>query len=120
MENLLDLIITKIVFAQAGNVLCPSGVANGLVPCDPWAPEDILIFFISVRDFLLAVGLVLIIIFLVLSGIKFLTSRGNESQVEEARKMLIWSIVGAIVLIGAFVILQMIIGILRDKGFKIF
>lgn len=122
MKIFFNLLKAKFVLAQSTstNALCPSGPASGLVPCDPWSPEDILNFFISLRDFLLALGLVLIIIFILLSGFKFMTARGNESQVEEARKMLVWSLVGAIVVIATFVILQMIIGILKQKGFKIF
>lgn len=116
-----NVFITQEALAQGGgNVLCPGGPANGLVPCEAWTPQDILNFFISLRDFLLAIGAILIIIFLVIAGIKFITARGDERKVEEGKKMLQWGIIGAFIILAVFIILQTIIRILRDRGLRIF
>lgn len=114
--NFFKKIIIKKVFAQPPNDVCPP---NDIVPCEAWSPEDILNFFISVRDFLLALGLILIVIFLVIGGVMFLTAGGDENKIKKAKTMLLFSIIGAFIILAAFVILNTIIIILRQRGFNI-
>jgi hypothetical protein len=50
------------------------------------------------------IGPVIVILMLVYVGFKFVTAQGSDSALTEARKMLLWTLVGALVLLGAKVI----------------
>ena len=80
----------------------------------------------SINDFLLAIlqvviqyGAVLIVFLIVFAGFKFVTAQGNTEKIADARKMLLWIIVGAFVLLGAYVIQAAICGTLENLGVSI-
>lgn len=111
------------VLADTGTQGPPEGTVcppDSIVPCEAWSPTDILNFFISIRDFLLAVGIVFIIIFIVIGGINFVTAGGDEKKIETGKRMILWSVVGAAVILAAFIILNTIVEILKRKGVQIF
>lgn len=66
----------------------------------------------SINSFLLSIlsiitdtiGPVIVILMLVFVGFKFVTARGEPAKISEARQMLLWTIVGALILLGAKVI----------------
>lgn len=62
----------------------------------------------SVACFLITAILIIMIIVLLLSGMKFLTSRGNEQVVAEAKKRFLWTLVGIAVILGSNVIIATI------------
>lgn len=47
------------------------------------------------------IGPVIVILMLVYVGFLFVTAQGNPSKIEEARRMLLWTVVGALILLGA-------------------
>ena len=59
---------------------------------------------------------------MVLAGFKFVVAQGNPEKISEARKMLVWVIVGAFVLLGVYVIKAAVCGtidkISADPGKK--
>ena len=50
----------------------------------------------------------------VIAGILYLTSAGNEEQIETAKKAMLWSIVGVIVALIGFVIIRAVEGLLSS------
>lgn len=58
----------------------------------------------SVLKFVVQIGAVIVILMLVYVGFKFVVAQGNPAKIEEARRMLLWTIVGALILLGAQVI----------------
>lgn len=73
--------------------------------------------FTSLNDFLVAIINVVmvlmipvIVFFIIYAGFKYVTARGNASQIEEATKTLTYAIIGAILILGAIVISQVIKG----------
>ena len=68
-------------------------------PADPvWAVLDTFLMWL-----LSIVGLIAIIAFAV-SGIMYLTSGGNENQIDAAKKYMVWSIVGVIVALMGYIV----------------
>lgn len=63
---------------------------------------------LNVLNFLLGITGVLGIIMLVASGIAYLTAAGNEGQIETAKKMTKWAIIGIAVALGALVIVKQV------------
>jgi len=49
-----------------------------------------------------AVGIPLAVIFIIYSGFLFVTARGNDKKLEEAKNTFFWAIVGTILIIGAW------------------
>ncbi len=54
---------------------------------------------------LISIVLVIMVIFLVWSGIKFFLARGNETAVADAKKNLTWTLVGILVILATNVII---------------
>ncbi|MDP3996521.1 MAG: pilin [bacterium] len=57
-----------------------------------------------IQNIVLPIGGVLITFFLIFSGFLFVTAQGNEEKLKTAKKALMWTVIGAFVLLGAAVI----------------
>lgn len=62
----------------------------------------------DIIQIMIAVGGILCIIFIIVGGFKFVTSGGDEKKLASAKGTLTYAIVGLIVIILAFVILQVV------------
>lgn len=62
----------------------------------------------NILSFLLSIIGVLAIIAIVISGLLYLTAAGNPKQIEVAKKLLFYSIIGIIVAFGALVIVSQV------------
>lgn len=58
-------------------------------------------FLINILDFVVRIGSIVVILMLVFVGYKFVAAQGNDSKIIEARSMLLWTVVGALILLGA-------------------
>lgn len=66
---------------------------------------NLVTLFNSVIDnVLLPLGAVLAVIFLILTGFKFVTAQGNEDKLGEAKRMLLYTVIGTAILLGARVL----------------
>lgn len=66
-----------------------------------------------IAGFLRAVVMIsmpIITLFIVYSGFLFVTARGNQEQISRARKNFFWVIIGAILILGAWVLATLIGG----------
>ncbi|MDE1925386.1 MAG: hypothetical protein KGH79_04410 [Patescibacteria group bacterium] len=59
------------------------------------------VFLQDILQFVVYIGGIIVILMLVYTGFKFVAARGNPGALEEAKKMLLWTIVGALILLGA-------------------
>lgn len=62
----------------------------------------------NVLNFLLSIIGVLAIIAVVISGLLYLTAAGNPKQIESAKKLLFYAIIGIVVALGSLVIVSQI------------
>lgn len=58
-------------------------------------------FLLAVVDLVFLIAVPFIVICIIYSGFLFVTAGDNESQIAKARKVFLWTIIGAIVLLGA-------------------
>jgi hypothetical protein len=66
---------------------------------------SIMSFLLSILNIITTtVGPVIVILMLVFVGFKFVTAQGEPGKITEARQMLLWTVVGALILLGAKVI----------------
>lgn len=62
----------------------------------------------NVLNFVLSVFLVLAIIMLVVSGIKYFLAAGDERMIRNAKKSATFSVVGIIIVLGAMIVIRTI------------
>lgn len=86
-------------------------------PTNSGLPENTVSGVLSgVLSWLLGIFGLLALIGFIISGIQYLTSAGNDSMLETAKRNMTWSIVGVIVALSGFVIIQAIDLALRGTG----
>ena len=50
------------------------------------------------------IGLPIVVVFIIYSGFLFVSARGNEEQLTKAKSTFFWTIIGALLVVGAFAI----------------
>lgn len=94
--------------AQAAS-LYPNPVTYGSItniPC----------LIVALVDLILLIGVPIIVIFIIYSGFLFVKSGDNESEVNKARTVFMWTVIGALVLLGAKAIALAIQGTVLSLG----
>lgn len=87
-----------------------TGQNSGVRIMNPLQSETVEAFLIKIIDIILIFALPVIIFFIIYSGFLFVTARGNESKITEARTALTWALIGGVVILGARVIITVIQG----------
>ncbi len=62
------------------------------------------------------IGIPVVAFFIILTGFKFVAAQGNEEKLKEAKQMLVWTLVGAAVVMGSVAIANMIIKFAESLG----
>ena len=55
----------------------------------------------SILGFVIRIGSIVVVLMLVFVGYKFVVARGDPGAISEAKQMLLWTLIGALVLLGA-------------------
>jgi hypothetical protein len=58
-------------------------------------------FLQSILAFVVKIGAIVVVLMLVFVGYKFVAAQGNEEALKDARRMLLWTVIGALILLGA-------------------
>lgn len=80
----------------------PGGSAKIDNPLDSTSSFSDLIY--KIADIVFKIGVPIAVIFLLYSGLLFVTARGNEEKLKTAKKTFWWAILGTAVLLGAKVL----------------
>ena len=91
---------TSIAFAAD----CTTGLCNPLNSNFSTIPA----FIAGALKVLVIVALPIITLFMVVSGFMFVFARGNSSKLEDAKKNFVYVIIGALLILGAWVIATLI------------
>lgn len=91
------------VHAEGGNTTDNGGGGNtGTQLVNPLqGGTSVESFLQGILDFVIRIGVVVVVLMMVYVGFKFVTAQGNETKIGEARTMLLWTVVGALILLGA-------------------
>jgi len=73
-------------------------------------------FLGSILQFVVNIGTIVVILMLVFVGYKFVVAQGAPGKIEEAKGMLLWTIVGALILLGAQAIAKAIESTVKAIG----
>lgn len=114
MEQIIYWLFPK-VFAQDGD---PGGGPGGCPGGGPGGPSGELnpipgvtslsCFINKILEVVVNVGLPVVAVALVYAGFLFVKARGNETELVTAKKAFLWTVIGAAIVLGAFVIQQAI------------
>ena len=115
MPRILGTIVSKItylflagsVFAQ-GLVEPPSGAVNPNVDVRS-VPQ-------LVVSLLFGLAIFLAVVYLIYGGIRWITSRGDKVGVESARKHIVAAIIGLVVVLGTFFVINVLFSILGTSN----
>ena len=107
MKNLIywiiiNIILTKPVFAQ--DVIGETG--GELI--NPLEAGSIPALVESIAALVAKIGIPIAAIFIIYSGLLFVTARGNEEQLKKAKTNFMWAMIGTSILLGAWVIAKAI------------
>ncbi|MAZ40808.1 hypothetical protein CL654_01685 [bacterium] len=75
---------------------------------NPIAADNLLGLLQRLVDVLIQYGVVIAVFFIIYSGFLFVTARGSEDKIKSAKKTFLYTIIGASVLLGAWVIVTVI------------
>ena len=110
-RHFLKIPIFAILTSAALSASGQSGDFQSLFP--KGTLSDILI---GIADWVGTIGIPVAAFFLILTGFMFVSAQGNEERLKEARRMLVWTVMGTAVILGAPFIARMIIDFAKDIG----
>ena len=99
--------IPLLVNAEAGQDRgAGTGIQNTLVnplgiACNGTNDDCVGNFLGKILDLVIKIGTVVVVLMLVYVGFLFVTAQGNDSKITAARSALLWTVVGALILLGA-------------------
>jgi hypothetical protein len=95
--------------AAAAAALCSASVAYAQFQ-NPLQTPDIQSFIATGLKALVVIALPIITVFIVISGFMFVAARGNQSKLEKAKENFVYVIIGAGLILGAWVLATLIGG----------
>lgn len=102
---LIAIAYSPIAFAQ-----------DSYADAEPFTLQNFVNIVEEIRNFMMGVGIVLIVVIFIWSGITFLTSNGDPEKVSQAKQRLTWAIVGAAIVLGTFIILSTVRAVLDQRS----
>lgn len=104
-----------------GGAAAPAGGGStgGLVPCGQGGPcqlEQIKELGRNIFNFLLGLGAVAAVAAIVVGGFRYMTAHGDPGSLAEAKQIVTWAIIGLVILLLAFVIVNTILNALGVLG----
>ena len=90
---------------------------------DLWKGEGVFVqggaenIIVNIVMWMMSIIALLALAFIVYGAIKYVTSAGNEKQVEEAKKILLYAIIGLVIAILAVVVIQLVARVV-ERGEK--
>lgn len=95
-------------YAQSGggnSSACPDGRL-----CNPLKIGTIDGFLVAIIQILVVFATPIIVLFIMYAGYLFVTAQGDTGKLEDAKRALLWSVVGGVIVLGAELIAQVIKG----------
>ncbi len=90
-----------------------SGCAAGKL-CNPLKYDNIQQLIPALLDIVAQIGLIICTFFIVYAGFKYVTAAGDPNKIKDAHNILLWSIVGTAVLLGAKVLASILSNTLKQ------
>jgi hypothetical protein len=83
---------------------------TGVILCNPLGDKDIIEFLQDILDVIMVFAVPLIIFMIIYAGFLFVMDRGNNKNLEQAKRALLYAVIGGVIILGARVILEVVQG----------
>jgi hypothetical protein len=103
---IIVLFVIPLIYTSAATGITGS-IAN---PLGTTGPQDIPSFIQAILNVVLVVGVPIVTLAIIYTGYLFVAAQGNPTKLTEAKKTLLYSLIGAALLLGSFVISSAIKG----------
>lgn len=91
------------------NPITSSDISGAVWIINPLKDKDLMSFILSsISNFLSIVGTLALLI-IVWNGLRYVTARGNEEQTKSARAGILWALMGLILIILSYVVIQAVV-----------
>lgn len=84
----------------------PSAGAGGIK--NPIKADSLIVLLELILNIIIEIGTPILIIAIIFVGFKFVMAQGKEAKISEARQALMWVLVGAAIVIGSKVIVEIV------------
>jgi len=81
---------------------------SGKIISNPLKVDSIAELLNAVLDIVVQIGVVVVTLGIIYSGFLLVKARGNPGEIKTARDSIIWTLIGAAIVLGAFVIAQIV------------
>ena len=113
----------KVAIPAAMLLLPLTSLALNALPSPPagtaWTIDRIEALITRIGNFMIFVGVIIAVIFIIYGGIKYMSARGDPKKAEEARSAIINGIIGAAIVLGVGVILNTAAGLIAGTFFGV-
>ena len=122
------MLITPVLFVYAvdggGSNLPDGGGSNtgtGIIskvenPLGEGNLETIPDFIKAIITIILTVGVPVVALAIIYTGFLFVAAQGNSEKITKAKKALVYTLIGAAILLGAFIVAEAIVKTVKDIG----
>lgn len=90
----------------------PEGYVNA---GEGYTLQNVLDIIGQIRNFILIVGVLIIIIFIIWGGIDYITARGDQTKITTAKSKIVGALIGAAIVLSAFALLATVRTILSRR-----
>jgi hypothetical protein len=100
----------KVLAADTGAITPQVGGGNGLSYklANPLAFNTLQDFIVAILNVIVIIATPIVVVFIILSGFKYVTAQGNPAEIEKATKSLTYAVIGGVLILGAVAIAQII------------
>lgn len=113
-----------LVFALAVNIFSFVHLAkaeqcdgtDSTILCNPLKTSSFTSLMQSISKLAVEIGIPIAALFIIYSGLKLVMARGNEESIKDAKKGLLWAIIGSGILIGAWTIMKILQSTVESLG----
>lgn len=78
--------------------------------------SDIPTLITTIVDAITKIGYYIVVIFIIYAGFKFVSARGNDTELKKAKEIFLWTVIGAAVLLGASILSNVIKNTVTQVG----
>jgi len=75
---------------------------------NPLKSENLTALLADILNIVVEIGIPIVTIMIIMAGFKYVTAGGDSGKVQDAHEMFLWTVVGAAIVLGAFVIVNII------------
>ncbi|MCH8889345.1 hypothetical protein IID26_02905 [Patescibacteria group bacterium] len=100
-------VLPLISFAQI-TVPGPSSGSSGIQ--NPLKFNTFTEFLTTLLNIIITIAVPIVVLAIVYSGFLFVTAQGNETKLEKAKKVIVWTLIGGVLVLGAQVVATAIQG----------